>query len=196
VTQWTTEIKPDDGKYDLSPREDMEMEDGLGAPCEARLTRVNGSADEGVIEHPLLLPTGELRGCAVTVDRCRAGRAAPGRIAADTRLPEFWAEGHDLESILMASWQLRVFGRTSDDFLYELPVPGLDSVEVRDLWGLPGDAPIGALPITEKELAFLNRRLDQAFVLGDDEEAFLELVRDFAGETLTEADGTIWYPPP
>jgi hypothetical protein len=71
-------------------------------------------------------------------------------------------------------------------------VPGVDPTEVRQLWGTPRSAPIGALEITEKELAFLNRHLDQPFVVRDGEVASLELVSDYPGETITEKDGTVW----
>jgi len=96
----------------------------------------------------------------------------------------------------MASWQLSVFDSKSDELLYEIPVPDVDPAAVRRLWGTPEGAPIGSMPITGDELPFLNAHLDPPFMIRDGEEAFLELVQDYPGETITEADGTTWYPPP
>jgi len=96
----------------------------------------------------------------------------------------------------VASWVLTVFSNVAEELLYEIPLPGVDPAEVRELWGTPRSAPIGALPITETELAFVSRHLDAPFVLRDGEAAFLELVQDYPGETITEEDGTVWYPPP
>jgi len=96
----------------------------------------------------------------------------------------------------VASWVVTVFSNETEELLYEIPVSGLDPSEIRELWGTPRGAPIGALPITDTELAFLNRHLDEPFILRETEAAFLELVRDYPGETISEEDGTVWYPPP
>jgi hypothetical protein len=91
---------------------------------------------------------------------------------------------------------LSVFDSESEELLYEIPVPGVDPVAVRRLWGTPGSAPIGSLALTDVELPFVNAHLDPPFLLREGEAAFLELVQDYPGETITEADGTTWYPPP
>lgn len=101
-----------------------------------------------------------------------------------------------MKNVDVAHWTLSIFSRTSDTLLREIPVPGVDPAETRALWGLSMGAPVGALPITATELPFLIRHLEAPYMLDDETEAFLELVRDEPGEVITDADGTSWYPPP
>ena len=85
---------------------------------------------------------------------------------------------------------------TTGELLAVLPLVDIDADEVRRLWRLPPNVPIGSQPVGNDEWPFVRQHLGDGDVPGGDVEAFVELTQDFPGEAIREADGTTWYPPP
>jgi hypothetical protein len=97
---------------------------------------------------------------------------------------------------VVATWRVMIFDARTETLVESLAVSGVDRAKVRAIWNLPPMVPIGDLPITSIELDQLNSFLAEPLQLESDRESFLGLTSDYAGESVEEADGSLWYPPP
>ena len=97
---------------------------------------------------------------------------------------------------VMVRWEVTVFDSRTEDRLARLPVGELDMATVRRTWNLRKFGTVGELPITDKELAFVNPHLATPLDLRPGQVAFLAAVQEFDNEVVEEPDGTRWYPPP
>ena len=86
----------------------------------------------------------------------------------------------------MATWWVTVFDSGTQELLADLPTVGVETTEVRLVWGIPAPTILMELPITPGELDFINAHLTEPLSLRPGMVAFLGQVADFPGEVSAE----------
>jgi hypothetical protein len=86
----------------------------------------------------------------------------------------------------MTSWQVSVFSRSTERLLDELEARSPDRAAVRQEWGLPSEAAIGELLITDEHLSFVNAILVEPLRLLDGQVAFLGEFAEDSGEEIDD----------
>ena len=95
----------------------------------------------------------------------------------------------------VARWQVTAFSST-DELVDWFFVSDLNPADVRRLWTLPPNVPIGELLINEEQATQLSILTGTPILLREGVELYLGLTSEYPGEAVTEGDGSVWYPPP